>query len=54
MFEVLRAEEIGMTLTENYAMTPASSRLGLLPGAPAGAVLQRRAHRRDQLASRPP
>jgi 5-methyltetrahydrofolate--homocysteine methyltransferase len=28
MFEVLQCEEIGMTLTENFAMTPAASVCG--------------------------
>ena len=45
MFDVLDAHEIGMTLTENYAMHAGLERQRLLLLAPAGQVLQRRPHR---------
>ena len=44
MFDVLDAHEIGMTLTENYAMHAGIERQRLLLLAPAGQVLQRRSH----------
>jgi 5-methyltetrahydrofolate--homocysteine methyltransferase len=48
-FEALRAEEIGMTLTENYAMSPASSVSGFYFSHPQSKYFNVGRIGRDQL-----